>query len=481
MAETTIEVEKGEASPATIITKTETREVLGKDGNPLALNTAFADALAKAQSKKLGKPVIDEARAKEAAEKEATEEPKAETETAEELPKPEETKAEATETPGGEEKPAEEKEEAKETKPEAKEEDDAIKDEELTVLPHDKPKTRRRILALLEKIEKVSNSEANTKKELAAKDEKLKALEEELAKVKTTSPEVNEELKKELDELKMLRRRYQLENDPEVQTKFTSRIEGGEKTIVGMIQKKGASGEAIAKLIEAEGGWLKFSESGREIPLADGTATTAAELADTIKSKLPLSERRSIEALERDIVSAKIERDRFFEEESKRADEYFKKQTESQKKAQEERERLVAENQKKADEWTKKFLAADWLKEKDGSDDAVKDHNEFVKQVKGELTKALSANSLEDMLKVVEDAMVLHKERRELAAAQARIQALEAKLKEEEAKWEKHKKASASTPRSGSIASSGSGVESSKRPMSIEEAIIAKWKEKRNG
>lgn len=470
------EIETKEPVTKAVVARHEHREVLGKDGNPLALNTAFADALAKAHAKKSGSVVVNETKPEP-----TKEEPAEPAETPEETKTEPVAEPEATETQTEPEKAEEGTEAAKKEPADAKtEEEEEVKPEDLQVLPHDKPKTRRRILGLLKKIEDVSNSEATTKKELAAKDAKLKQLEEELAKVKTTSPEVNEEIKKELDELKMLRRRYQLENDPEVKTKFTSRIDGGEKRILEAISKAGL-GEPLIKLIESEGGWTKFSESMKEIPLQDGSTPTAAELAEMIRGKLPVTHRRTVDALVLDIASAKIERDRFFEEESKKADEYFKSQTEAQKKQAEERTRIIEENKRKADEWTNKFLQAEWLKEHPATSEDAKDHNEFVKQVKGELTKALSANSIEDMLKVVEDAMILHKERRELATAQARVKELEAKLKEEEAKWDKHKKAGASTPKSGSIATNGAGAEGSKKPMSIEDAIIAKWREKQRG
>lgn len=377
-------------------------------------------------------------------------------------------------------------EDAKAAEAKAKEED--VTEEELAVLPHDKPKTARRIKTLLTKVDEANALVVETKKEAEAKAARLAELEKELEKSKTADPLQNEEVKKALEDLKMYRRRYELEKDPEVKTKFDSRVESAETSIKQTLSKRGA-GEALIKLIEEEGGWLKFADSNRDITLANGDVVKAAELADTIRKALPVGERRAIEALEIEQVQTKRERERFFEEETKRANEYFA-QTEAKTKAErEQQQKLMEEGRKLIDGWREKVVKEnDWLQEKQPPVDAtpeqkaaIEEDNKYTKQLQGLINKALTANKLDDMLGIVFDSVRYHQERRQSARALDRVKALEAQLAEKQAQLDKFKKASSSVPKGGSLVGGGSTTTPEAKKAATPESLEAAFEKLASG
>lgn len=354
-------------------------------------------------------------------------------------------------------KKEEEKKAAEEDKKPEPPEDD-VAEEDMKVLPYDKPKTAKRIQALLKRIETVSTSETTTKKQLEERDAKLKTLEEELGKVNSVNPETNEEIKTQLEELSMLRRRYELDNDPEVKEKFDARIENSETTISSILEKKGAGKELLA-IINEEGGWLKFSESTRTIPLADGTEVTAAELVESIKKGLPLTERRQVEGLELEQVSKRREKELFLADEAKKADAYFKSKAESQTKAQADQQAAIEANKKLIEKWQQDtFEKEAWLKEKPVPPDAapetkaaIENDNKYTKQLQSLVRKSLNAKDLNEMLDIVLDSARFYDERRRTLALDTKVKSLEKQIADKQAEIDKFKKASSTTPRPGSL------------------------------
>ncbi len=358
-----------------------------------------------------------------------------------------------------------------------------VTEEELDVQPHDKPKTAKRIKALLGKIEKANNMVAETKKEAEAKAARLAELEAELTKVKSIDPTQNEEIKKQLDELKVYRRRYALENDPEVKQKFDSRVESAEKSIKDTLAKRGA-GEALIKLIDEEGGWLKFMDSQRDITLANGETMKASEVAEAIKKALPYSERRAVEAMEIEQVATRRERERYFQEETSKANEYFTKLEKEQQAAREQQQRQIDEARKLIETWRDKVMRdTDWLKVKEVPANAtpeqkaaIEDENKYTKQLTSLIDKHLNANKLDDMLEVVMDSVRYHQERRQAARLLDEKKRLETQLAEKQAELDRFKKAASSVPRSGSlVGGSGTAAEPKKdaKPVSLEDALDA--------
>lgn len=366
--------------------------------------------------------------------------------------------------------------------PEVKTEEE-VSESDLQVLPHDKPKTAQRISALLKKSSLAQELADTTKKELEVKAKRLQELEEELNKVKSVDPLTDEKVKSHLDELSMYRRRYELENSDEVKQKFDGRVTSAEEAIQKTLLDHRAP-ESLIGEIKAEGGWLKFIDSNRVISLANGKQMSASELADAIKQNLPTSERRKLEALELEQVQASRDKQTYFNEESKKAKEYFankenqtKAEKDSQKKAFDDAVKVVGE-------WKKKFSEEnEWLKERQISSGAtpeqraaLEDHNKHAKQLNSLIDQHLQAKDINQMLEVLVDSIKYHQERRNLAQALADNKKLQDSLKAKQDELDKFKKAGSPVRGGGSLAASGARQEGSvekKAPPSLEDAFAS--------
>lgn len=359
--------------------------------------------------------------------------------------------------------------------------DDEVPEAELAVLTSDKPKTAKRIQALLKKVDSITSEATKTKKERDDQATKLKELEEKLANVKTFDPKTDEAVKQQLDELAMHRRRYELEKDPEVKTKFDDRIVEAEKPIAEILQRNGA-GEALIKLIDQEGGWLKFSQSNRPIGLKEGTHA-AAEVAEMIIQNLPAYERRALEVLATEQIATKREKERFFKEEQAKAVDYFKKVEEERNRGTVEYQKQVAEAKKIIEDFQKEAREKnEWLKEKEVPATAtaeqkasLEDDNKHTKQLNEVLVKAINTKDVKGMLDVVMDSVNFYQERRVHAKTQAELKAAKDAVAKLQAELDKFKNAARSTPRGGSISSAPSSAADTakKKPQSLEEALDA--------
>lgn len=376
-----------------------------------------------------------------------------------------------------------------ELKQEAKEEPavdpDAPKEDELQVLPHDKPKTAKRIQALWTKAKKLEETVATTRKEADEKAAKLAELEKQLSTVKSVNPETDAAVKAKLDELAMFRRRYELDNDPEVKTKFDSRVQYAEKNITDILAARQAT-PALLKLISDEGGWARFANSQTPIAVrgADGQNTTipASEAAENIMSALPMLERKQLEAAMMEQIQLDREKKRFLEEETKRAVDYFKtrdeeavKQTEAQQRGMEEAKKLIEEFKATA------VTQRDWLKPEDipagatpEQEAEIKDSNAYKKQLASLLNKNLNVKDIPSMLGVVEDSVAYYAERRRTAKLMDENARLKAEVAAKDEAMAKFKNASRTTVKSGSIAGGGSAAHIPKKailPASLDEAL----------
>lgn len=375
--------------------------------------------------------------------------------------------------------------EEKKTEEKKPEQDQDITDDELKVLPHDKPKTAKRIQALLKKIDSVSQAEAFTKKELESRDAKLKELQSELEKVKSVDPTTNQEIKKQLDELTMFRRKYQLENDPEVKTKFDSRIDQAETTIYDVL-KKNQAGDGLINLIKEEGGWMKFASSNRQIQIKDPEdgevkSVPAYQVAESILGAINVVDRKMVDVALVEQLQTKREKDRYFEEQQKNAAEYFKKQEEQSKASVEAQRKMAEEAAKAIDEWQKKTIEqSEWLKEKQIPEGAtpeqkaaIEEDNIYTNQIKQLVKKNLEVKDLNGMLDIVKESAMYWHERRENAKLASENAKLKAELEKAKSSIEKHKTASRTTVKTGSISASSVAQASSKptQPRSLEEAL----------
>lgn len=382
----------------------------------------------------------------------------------------------------GQEKKGQAADEDKVGKEEATSSQDEIPEEELQVLPHDKPKTAKRISALLQKVAKVTESEATTRKQIEERDAKLKELQDQLSKVKTVDPKTEEEIASTKKELSMFRRRYELDKDPEVKQRFDARIEQADAAIPEIL-KKHRAGDALLKLIEEEGGWVKFAKSGRPIQLADGSMPTASELADQIVSALPYDARATVNSLTMERISVEREKARFLEAELKAADEFFKKKEEEANKGTAEYQRQIKEAEEAIKKWQEKVAVENaFLKEKEIPSTAtqeqkkeIEEDNKAAKEINEILNKNLNTKDLDGMLNIVLDATKFYHEKREKAKIASELAKVKAELKAKSDELDRFKLSGKTTTKSGSLTGGGSSAPSTKpeKPKTLEEAFEA--------
>ncbi len=382
----------------------------------------------------------------------------------------------ATEEKKKEEKKAEEKKEEKT--------EETVPDEELAVLPHDKPKTAKRIQALLNKVKEWESTATTTKKEAEERATKLAELEKKLSEQKTVDPTTDEKVKKQLDELAMFRRRYELDQDPEIKTRYDARVEAAETSIMASLKKRGA-GEALLNLIKEEGGWRAFSDSSRTLTLPDGEGgtkqTTAADLADAVLKQLPLGERKEVEAAMMEQVQTKRDRERFFKEEQAKANDFFKKRDEDSQRQTAEQAKQFDEAKKTIETWQKGVETSDWLKDRELPANAtaevkaeVEDWNKQNKQLKAILNKNLSANKLDELLPIIQESVLYYNERRTASALRKENERLKAEVAAKDEAMTKFKTAGRSTQKSGSISiASTPQTSAEKKPKTLEESFAA--------
>lgn len=478
------------ASPATVVPTRSTVETIDANGKTLAPNTNLADIFSKIESGTPAKDAVQEVMTK------TKPEPKEVSVTTSHPDKPEEKQEEAKEESPANideqfKKSQKDKDEpksgkvAEDKKFEGKTEDD-VPDEELQVLPHDKPKTAKRISALLAKITKANDEVVTTKKDAEAKATKLKDLETQLATVKTVDPKTEEAVKQQLDELSMYRRRYDLEKDPEVKSKFDDRIKSVDEQLdsaVPSILQKHGGGEALLARIKEEGGWVKFSQSPNRITLNDGEVVVASDLADRIISSIPFSDRKMIDAMVMEQIQVKRDKERYVQEQVKVAGEFFKKRDEEQAKAQEMSQQQIKQATEMIDKWRETTSKSnDWLQEKPiptsataAEKKAIEEDNAYAKELQSVLQKNLGTKDIEGMLGVVLESVQYHKERREVAKLMAKSKELETQLKAKQDELDRFKNSGRTIAKSGSIAGGGSAASApkEKKPASLEEAFDA--------
>lgn len=445
---------------AEVIQKQETSEVIGLDGKSVNLNeTSLAGMFDKIESGK------------------------AEGKTAEEAIKaPDRSLEVKQESKSLDAQLASDQKAKDEVKAEVKSDEPVVPEEELQVLPHDKPKTAQRIKALLGKVKEWESVATTTKKEGEEKATKLAELEKKLSEVKTIDPKVEEETRKKLDELQMYRRRYELDKDPEVKTKFDSRVEGAEASIHEVLKRRNA-GEALFNLIKEEGGWNKFAESNRLVSVPDDDGGTkqvsTAELADAILQRLPLGERKAIESAMMEQVQTRRDRERYFKEQQDGAIEYFKKREEEAKNGTLAQQKQVEEAKKVIDDWRKTMESADWLKDREINDKltpaqktAAVEHNKVNADIKARIAKAIEVKDLPGMLEIFQDSARYHDEKRTAASLKQELDAIKAELKAKSEEIVKFKTGGRSTQKSGSIVTATTkDSDGGKKPLTLDEEL----------
>jgi hypothetical protein len=358
--------------------------------------------------------------------------------------------------------------------------DEPIADDQLQVLQTDKPKTAKRISALLKKVTEVTEREALTVKEKLAKEEEIKTLKEQLANVKTADPKTEEEIVQARKELSMFRRKYELDKDPEIKQRFDSRIESADSAIPDILKKNNA-GEGLINLIKEEGGWAKFSNSNRLVTLADGSKVTTAELADQIVQALPFSDRKAVDSLTTEQITVKREKERFLEAEIKQADEFFRQREEAAQRGSSEYAKQIKEAEATIKKWQEKVAVENaFLKEKEIPSDAtpeqkkeLEEENAHAKELNNALKKNLNTKDLDGMLNIVLEATKFHQEKRQRAKLEAENAKLKADLKAKADELDRFKESGKTTLKPGSLKGGGSAPVNTKvaKPQTLEDAF----------
>lgn len=475
-----------------VSTTTERTDILDANGAPVSVSTSLSSIFDKIESGKPAEEAIKEVMTTKTKEEIENEEP----EEVEEKKEPVEQKAEEkpTDKEGKAEdktgldkaldnaaKPTEEKKEvATDNQPENKTEE-VVPESELQVLPYDRPKTAKRIAALLKIKGELEATVATTKKENETKQAKLLELETALSKTQSADPATNEEIKKQLDELAMYRRQYEVERDPGFISRYDGRMKDAEKSVQDILVSHGAK-EPLLKIIEEEGGWSKFADSSRPIVTSDGQTMTASEVAAAIVDSLSYGNKRAIDAATIEQNQVARERERYLAEEKAKATEYFKNLAEQQNKQKKDHEDLISRTKSQIVDWKKKTVeGTEFLKVKPipsnatpEQKSAIEADNKLALELNDRLEKALNGAGLDHILGLIQDSIASHHATHQLSRKDALIKAQEATIKELQAKVDGIKTASRSVPKQGSIATgSTQSNKTPARPVGLEAALQA--------
>lgn len=320
---------------------------------------------------------------------------------------------------------------------------------ELRVLPHDKESTKRRIEAFLKK-EAALKAEAESYKAKMAELEKRPAVNaEEIDKLKSEYNQTKEDLLR-------YRRRYEIDNDPEIKDRFTKPIEEAENNIATTLAKYNVS-EATMKLIKDAGGLANFSRSGKVFKVnkrvieEDPNTGEKKEVVrafendagDIVKGWLDAMNPVDAEYARSQLgkqFNLQDERKKFIEAETARANEYFSQAEQQKKQQQETFEKETAEKRAQYKKWADETVAKEeWLKEKEvpanASEDmkkSIQEHNDFVKQARSNIIDPMPIIGTPDAIRAtILDAQAAKHLKRENARLLKELE--EAKSKAEKA------------------------------------------------
>lgn len=316
--------------------------------------------------------------------------------------------------------------------------------------PNLKNRDRKRYKELLGslKAEKTARAEYEAKlKEIEARPP-TKTDDSELAKLREEAATAKADAAKVADENLKYRRRYDLESDPTVIERFEKPVKQAEESITKVLAAH-ELGKPTLDLIEKSGGFAAFSKSGKIFnvtEMVDGVATkvqrTAAELTRSWLDAMAPADAEEVRTAMSEQIRAKAERSRFVQEETSKADEYFKAQR-SQGTAQTEAQ--VAAQKKIAEDFNKWAAEepekTEWLKKKEIPSTAtpeqkaeIEKENAFIEETRSFLKApikpdpAVPDSGYAQYRQMVKDAAELRVIKRQAPKADARIKELEAQV-----------------------------------------------------
>ncbi len=325
--------------------------------------------------------------------------------------------------------------EKKEETPKKTEEEDVPEDQR-KVLAHDKPETAKRIKHFLREIAKKDEAVAEARREL-----------EEARKKPATAVNAEEyaELKKKFEEAtqtaQILRRRVEIENDPDFKAKYVEPISRAEKSIADTLGK--FVNQATMKAIADAGGFGPFSRSTQQFTVTEvdpGTGEnvqvtrSAAELARSWMQAIPLDDAEFIKTAmgQQRLLSeeARVAK----EKEAANFKEHYEKQEAAQRAAVEGRQAAERKAAEEYSNWLAETTSkTDWLKDVEIPANAtpeqrqqIEETNEFNKQLRDGLGKHPSTPLEYGQMKL--EAAEAHHLRRTVGALESEVAALKEQL-----------------------------------------------------
>lgn len=363
-------------------------------------------------------------------------------------------RGESTDAPDkSEEKPAKkEAVSADDAQPIKKEELPAgrLPDDQLRVLPHDKPLTARRIEQLLK--DKADLAKERDEARVAAKANPTASNVEEFTKLK-------EEHQKASDELTRYRRRYEIDTDETFKKTYDEPISNAEVAIENTL-KKYQLGDATLKAIKDEGGFAAFSRSSKTFPITELDEAGDKKTVMRTAAELARGWINGIAIADGEFIRSALGKQALLADEKKTATERAVGESKQFFEAREKQSRATGEAAKKRDEelaknyqtWLKTTTeSTDWMKDKPVPDNAtdvqrkqIDDHNQFNKQLRDDLNN--HPKNSDDYYKLRLEAVESRHLKREMTSKDEKIKALEAELA-------RAKNAGRTTPKGGSLLS----------------------------
>jgi hypothetical protein len=361
--------------------------------------------------------------------------------------------------------------------PAAKTTPDEVPEDQRRVLPHDKPDTAKRIKAILAERD-AARQESQAKAKEVEEARKAGASSEELTKLR-------EEHQKLSDEALRLRRRYDIDNDPEFKAKYREPVQQAEKTIEDTLKKYGF-GEGTMAAIKAEGGFGAFSSSNKTFTVQESdpenegktrpVTRTAAELARAWLQGLPVQDSEAIRASIGKQSLLRSEESSAISKAQEEAKGYFENQTKAQRDAQEKAQTAQQNTMKEYATWLEKTeKETDFLKDRDVPDNATSEQKKAIEEYNA-FSGQLRANLRKDPTSAVEYGQLKLRAaeaehlRRTMGDKDAEIERLREEVK-------RSKGAMRTTPKSGSLLKGDGekpkGQNEMKDPTDLREGLRA--------
>lgn len=359
--------------------------------------------------------------------------------------------------------------------------DDGI-NREVESLKTGKQETKERFSTILRELKSEREAGNMTKKEYAdakAEVDRLKVALEEAGKRTTVPDEVVKQQQIEREELAMLRRQYELENDPQVKKDFDDLIQSNDEGIYKTLTEAGVPEKAV-ELVKKAGGWAAFSKSREPMSWNEydenGESVTKkgtkADYAATVSRVIDQADNAAIQARVGQQFLLRDKKAQFIADEKKKSVEYFTKREEQMKQMTESQKGIVKKLQDDYAAWADKMeKEADWLKDQQAGEKATAEEkakldaiNAHVKEVKQYIRSARDANTLEGFSKFVEKGAKGLRDSFDVEPLRKTVVSQSKQIEELKGELAKVRSGGRSVPKSGGLSGSGESKGEQKKP-----------------